>query len=265
MNPIYNRLQKITLKIASRYPEPDFYSDFQQEVSRSENFFSTDPIVTRLKRQVEDLIENDFGHGLAHVTKVALDAGAVILIEGMRRNWPEKKIEHFMRLVQCAGLLHDIMRKEKNHAIKGAAAAEKILADYPFAPGDITCISNAIRNHEAFGVRAKTGSEADDLVSDSLYDSDKFRFGPENFTHTVWDMIRLMDIPLSKFLSLFPKGMAFLERIKATFRTETGKEYGPQFIEIGLSIGNELFAYIEKEGLAQSCKPSGSPEIAGNK
>jgi len=54
-----------------------------------------------------------------------------------------------------------------------------------------------------------------------------------------------MSFPLGDAISiLFLKG---LERIKQTFRSHAGKRYGPQFIDIGLSIGEELYRVIQKE------------------
>jgi hypothetical protein len=41
--------------------------------------------------------------------------------------------------------------------------------------------------------------------------------------------------------------MEKLETIKTTFRTDTGKKYGPQFIDLGLAIGEELFGVIRSE------------------
>jgi hypothetical protein len=35
--------------------------------------------------------------------------------------------------------------------------------------------------------------------------------------------------------------MKGIEKIKETFRTATGKRYGPEFIDQGLAIGNALF------------------------
>jgi len=41
--------------------------------------------------------------------------------------------------------------------------------------------------------------------------------------------------------------MERLTKIRNTFRTDTGKKYGPQFIDIGLAIGEELFDVINTE------------------
>ena len=42
----------------------------------------------------------------------------------------------------------------------------------------------------------------------------------------------------------YPRGMESLEKIKTTFRTETGKQYGPQFLDLGLAIGQQLHDVI---------------------
>lgn len=41
-------------------------------------------------------------------------------------------------------------------------------------------------------------------------------------------------------MARYPKGMAGLEKIKMTFRSQTGKKFGPQFIDLGLTIGRKL-------------------------
>jgi hypothetical protein len=48
-------------------------------------------------------------------------------------------------------------------------------------------------------------------------------------------------------MARYPKGMQGIARIKSTFRTPTGKKYGPQFIDIGLAIGKELYDVIKAE------------------
>jgi hypothetical protein len=54
-------------------------------------------------------------------------------------------------------------------------------------------------------------------------------------------------MPIRKFVHLYPRGIAFLEKIKATFRTPTGRKYGPQFIDLGLSVGEDIYQYIRRE------------------
>jgi hypothetical protein len=48
-------------------------------------------------------------------------------------------------------------------------------------------------------------------------------------------------------MARYPQGMASLEKIKTTFRTETGRQYGPQFLDLGLAIGQKLHDLILSE------------------
>ena len=85
------------------------------------------------------------------------------------------------------------------------------------------------------------------LLSDSLYDADKFRWGPDNFTDTLWRMVTFSHMPMSDFITHYPKGLEGLSRIRDTFRTPTGKIYGPEFIDLGLAIGKKLYEVILAE------------------
>jgi hypothetical protein len=44
----------------------------------------------------------------------------------------------------------------------------------------------------------------------------------------------------------FPEGMVGISGIKKTFRTETGKIYGPEFIELGLKIGEKIYQFLKE-------------------
>jgi HD superfamily phosphodiesterase len=68
-------------------------------------------------------LEDDFGHGLKHALKVAADAGALSLIEGRRAGYAETRIQRISIVSQATGLLHDIHRKQKDHAVEGARYA----------------------------------------------------------------------------------------------------------------------------------------------
>lgn len=247
MNPVYNRIRFRAVEIASRYPPVTFYADHMDQVDYSLDLFMTDPVIGRLRRHVSENIDNDFGHGMAHAVKVALDAGVLVAVEMHGREPGGADLAHRVRMAHCAGLLHDIQRKHQDHAAQGALYAGPVLESYGFEAADIADICVAIGNHEAFKAVAECRSDAGGLLSDCLYDADKFRMGPENFTHTVWEMLSFSDVPVSRFMALYPKGMAFLDRIRHTFRSPTGKAYGPRFIDLGLAIGDELYECIRAE------------------
>jgi hypothetical protein len=247
MKLIYARIRKEALQIVSRYPSPDFYKDHFSSNELSRHYFETNPFTIQLRAFVARQLEDDFGHGLEHALKVAMDAGALMIIENKLTGSSNDVINRRVILVQCAALLHDIKRKQENHAVKGAAYARKVLKEYPFDPDEIEDICRAIQNHEAFKNNVKSETLQGSLISDCLYDADKFRWGPDNFRDTVWKMVTFFKIPVVKFMELYPDGMEKIAKVKHTFRTGTGKKYGPQFIDIGLAIGEELFDFINIE------------------
>ncbi|MFO7839625.1 MAG: HD domain-containing protein [Desulfosalsimonadaceae bacterium] len=244
---VIEQLRQQARKIAARQPQAAFYRDCSREVKISEKYFRTDPVAGCLYSFVAGAVDNEYGHGLAHARLVALDAAAIVAVECRREGFSDATASRRMQLAHCAGLLHDIERRKKYHARQGAAYARRVLSVYPFAEDEVADICTAIANHEAFGEFEEMPTISCKMLSDCLYDSDKFRFGPDNFTHTVWDMVELSGISLERFASLYPRGIEFLEKIRYTFRSPTGKKYGPQFIDIGLAIGEQLYHYMKNE------------------
>ena len=244
LDAVYLEIRQIARQIAARYPQPDFYGDYRVEVSDSLRCFQSETVILRLREEMAACLDDDFGHGMGHVEKVSLDAGVLALVESRKGGQGRRQTHRNLLMAQCAGLLHDICRKEKSHAEKGARRARGILNAYPLSPDEVANVCTAIRNHEAFTRSAHAPAAPAGLISDCLYDADKFRWGPDNFIHTIWDMVAFVNPPLERFVGHYPKGMALLKRIRPTFRTETGRRYGPQFIDVGIAIGEELYAII---------------------
>lgn len=244
MQSIYARLREQARQIVASFPSPDFYQDQSPAYDYSSHFFKTDPEIRKLCRFVGDSLDDDFGHGLQHAIKVTIDAGALMNIEGQAAGYSESVLDRQTQIVQCAGLLHDTMRKKKNHSKHSADYARIVLKDYSLSYDEIEDVCRAIQNHEAFKAPVPIDTAHGVLISDCLYDADKFRWGPDNFTDTLWDMVSFLNPPLSKFMDRYPQGMQSLKKIKATFRTATGKQYGPQFLDLGLAIGKQLHDLI---------------------
>lgn len=247
MQPIYHQIRQRARQIILRHPTPDFYRDQALACETSRRLFDSNPVIEKLLVFVEKTLENDFGHGLIHAVKVAYDAGSLVYIEARHQSADPEHLSRLVCLVQSAGLLHDIKRKQKDHATRSAAHAKKLLKKYPFSSEEISHICRAIQNHEAFKDYDDADTPEGRLISNSLYDADKFRWGPDNFHDTLWDMVSYFNPPLAKFIDGYPQGMKKLGTIKKTFRTATGKKYGPQFIDLGLAIGEELYAVIKTE------------------
>jgi hypothetical protein len=121
-----------------------------------------------------------------------------------------------------------------------------MLQEFSIFPEKGDYIVKAISNHEAFVEPERIYSPVGQILSDALYDADKFRWGPDNFTHTLWQMLRSSRARIIPLIRRFPKGMEGISSIKETFRTETGKIYGPEFIELGLKIGGEIYQFLQE-------------------
>ena len=234
------KAKKLARQIARSIEIPRFYREKMREVERSRRLFRSSPFVREcliLVREREDRI----GHGIVHVRKVAIDAGAISLIE----NGPVLPIPEVRRMVllaHIAGALHDIRRMENDHARVSAGEATKLLAIFDLSAHEVAAITGAIGNHEAFRPADPLKDPAARFLSDALYDADKFRWGPDNFTEMLWDMVEYRKVSLDAVLTRFIKGMEGIKRIRDTFRTCTGKIYGPDFIDRGIEIGMKFYA-----------------------
>ena len=239
--------RSIACRIADGYGRPRFYSECKNQATLSRNIYTTHPLVASFSSLIQDR-EDDFGHGSFHSEMVALDAAAIVAVERGFENLETVTADDMMLMVSAhtAGLLHDIRRKEKRHAQAGARAAEEILEDTELAGVWQGRIVVAIRNHEAFQEQIPVEDEEGRLLSDALYDADKFRWGPDNFTKTLWDMLEYAGIAVSSMLRRYHKSLDGIIHIKDTFRTDTGRKYGPEFIDQGLAIGEEIYRRLRE-------------------
>lgn len=253
MDFMLEEIKKMAREIVDKSPIPSFYREYGSLIDKSGKFFDENRLIVKIKDDVFETLENNFGHGFGHAKKVAIETGVIFVIE-MSKNKDFKDIEYLLTIAQIAGLLHDICRKEKNHAKKGALYASNYLPLVLKNEKSIKSIVHAISNHEAFCNNATDSPSFEACVlSDSLYDSDKFRWGPDNFSHMIWAMLEYSDITAPQFLSGYKSGINSLHRIRDTFRSDTGKQYGPEFIDTGIEIGERLYRRINDKFDLKSC------------
>ena len=245
MDDIYEEMIAASRIIAAYFPQPRFYVSCREPLNLSHSLFDEDAQVMKCRTLALGELKDDLGHGIDHSKKVALEAGALAYIEGEGLSLSESLRREACLLAQIAGLLHDLRRGEKDHAKVSAFAASRILQELSIFPEKGEYIVQAIANHEAFVEPKRIESPAGQMISDALYDADKFRWGPDNFTHTLWQMLRSSGACIAPLIRRFPKGMRGISRIKETFRTETGKIYGPEFIELGLKIGEKIYQFLQ--------------------
>jgi hypothetical protein len=245
MPDIYDEMIAACGKIAASFPAPSFYTRCAPALDFSRALFVKEDIIGRCREIVRRRLENNLGHGMEHAETVALEAGALANLEAEGLTIPAEKKREASVLAQIAGLLHDVRRNEKDHAQAGAEEAAKILEEFSITRENARDVAAAIANHEAFTEPRRIDSGVGRIISDSLYDADKFRWGPDNFTTTLWYMLRSRQAPIVRMIRRYSKGMQGIERIKNTFRTEAGKTYGPEFIDLGLRIGERIYEYLQ--------------------
>jgi len=242
----YRKAREMAERFAAEAGVPLFYREGEGAVDLSRELFSSETMAREAVRIIAGQ-DDPIGHGLAHVQKVAVDAGAIILLED-GRPWEDEELRRITLLTHLAGVLHDIRRTERQHAQRGAEEAARVLGPFALIEEERRAITLAIRNHEAFQPHEEPEDQAARLISNALYDADKFRWGPDNFTETLWAMLAPRRIPLNVVLPRFLHGLDSLRKIRETFRTETGRLYGPDFIDRGLVIGHRLYTALTASG-----------------
>jgi hypothetical protein len=231
---------------AALLPEstPTFYRDFEAELAWARETFFTHPLALRCQDDVLPFLNDRYGHGTTHAKKVAIEAGAIALAEGLPLGIMEAR--HLGLLAILAGLLHDVCRLEGDHAHRGADLALIILRDYPLTDEHRTMVAEAIRCHEAFRDIPLPLDEEARIVAGALYDADKFRWGPDNFVTTLWEICNYQEWDICQIADRFPAGLQMIASIRDTFRTPTGQTYGPEFIDLGLTMGKHLYQKIQQ-------------------
>jgi hypothetical protein len=241
---IYRTLKETAVRAGEKLGIPSFYDACRQELAISGSSFSESAVIRRCRSYINEARLHP-AHGIYHCEKVAVEAGALVQVERMNYGNGGPDTKELMLCAQIAGLLHDITRNAKDHTVTGSIEAALILRHFDLSEIHKRYIIAAIRNHEAFKEVLPCGDEQGRLVSDCLYDADKFRWGPDNFITTLWLITEYSGMRPETLHSVFREKMEVIARIRDTFRTGTGKKYGPEFIDIGIEIGNEIYRELD--------------------
>jgi hypothetical protein len=228
--------------VAAR-PLPAFSMDCAEELSHANSMFFDNPLMLRLQADALAFLNEACGLGVEHGKRVAIDAAAIVLAEPSDLSPDERR--RLALLAEMAGLLHDSLRYEDDHAEKGADLCLRLLRGYPLESEERIWIARAVALHESPLHIAEDGPVGARLLAGAVHDADRFRFGPDIFSATLWELCECDEWPLEKIAQKFPEGPAMAARFKDSFRTVQGSSYGPALIDEGLAIAEgcrRLFA-----------------------
>ena len=243
-------LRRQARRMASLQPIPAFYMDCAVELQFAWDMFFDHPLILRLQEDCLPFLYDDYGHGVEHAKKVAIEAAAIVIAEAGPTD-PERA-RRLAKLALLAGLLHDICRLEADHAARGAEVAQIILQDYPLPAADKAAVVRAVACHEAFTALPASPDQDADLLAGALYDADKFRWGPDNFGTTLWEICDYQEWPLDEVARRFPEGVERIRQVAGTFRTATGRACGPEFIDLGLGLAQDLYRLLRDAAAARA-------------
>ncbi|CCO23178.1 hypothetical protein [Maridesulfovibrio hydrothermalis] len=256
MNKLLIELKQEAKALASAQPVPVFYRDLETQLEFARDMFFDHPLVIRLQEDVLPFLYDEYAHGVYHSKKVAIEAGAIVLKEG-GDDLPADRVRELVLLAQFCGLLHDSCRLDEDHALRGAETSRVILKNYPLSERSKDLIAESIARHEAFKPEQPIENDLElTILSGALYDADKFRWGPDNFSTTLWEICDYEDWTVAEVIEKFPKGLKIIQSIESTFRTETGKKYGPEMIAQGINIGDAIYDKLTE--LSKNPKYSGN-------
>ncbi|MFO7596021.1 MAG: HD domain-containing protein [Desulfocurvibacter africanus] len=244
MSNVLSGFKREARKIASSLGAPKFYIACAADYDISHEHFFDNPIIFRLREDVIPFLYDDYGHGIEHSKNVAIDAGAIVLAESKEQD--RDGVRRMVLLAQVAGLLHDVCRLDLDHARHSAETSRSILASYPLSDEDRDIVAYAIANHENTGPVESAGDQIRQTVSDALHDADVFRWGPDHFVTTLWEICDYQDWPISATIERFPTAMERAAARAAGLRTATGRTYGPDLMERGLIVGRRMYALMRE-------------------
>lgn len=244
MDPRIPELKRRARELAAGRPQPAFMLDCAEEISHASELFFDHPLILKLQGDALGFLNEPCGVGVEHGKRVAIDAAALVLAEPCGLGAEERR--RLALLAEMAGLLHDALNHEEDHAEKGADLCLRILRGYDLTSEERIWIAQAVALHEAPLAVEEAGPVPARLLSAALHDADCFRFGPDIFNTVLWELCDCAEWPLARMATAFGEGLARAEQCLSHLRTEQGRRYGPGLIQEGLALGKEHLRALER-------------------
>lgn len=247
--------------LAAEIGRPRFERDYALRLSCARDMFFEHPMVLRLQEDLLPFLYDDYGHGVEHAKRVALDTATIVLAEAEVLGLDMGMARRLALLGELSGLLHDVCRVETDHPRRGAELARMILAEYELSNAEVEAIALSVKVHEEFrpapelrpellpdqrqgDVRHEDSSTV--LLAAALHDADIFRWGPDFFVTTLWEICDYEDWSNEEILSRFEPAMEHIRSLGATLRTSVGRTYGPEILDIGLRLAPRILVQARR-------------------
>lgn len=230
-------LKRRARDLAASRAQSAFSLECAEELTCARDLFFDHPLVLRLQGDALGFLNEACGLGVEHGKRVAMDAAALILAEPSGLSTDERR--RLAVLAEMAGLLHDALRYEDEHAEKGADLCLRILRGYAISPEERLWIAGAVAGHEDGSLEFKDTSESARLLAGAVHDADVFRYGPDIFSTILWELCECDEWPLARIAATFPEGVLRAQALEGSFRTEGGRRYGPSLLAEGMSLAEE--------------------------
>ncbi|MBU1228873.1 MAG: hypothetical protein KKA55_12755 [Proteobacteria bacterium] len=214
-----------------------FSLECAEELTHAGDIFFDHPLLLRLQGDALGYLNEACGLGVEHGKRVAMDAAALVLAEPSGLSPEERR--RVAVLAAMAGLLHDALRHEENHAEMGADLCLRILRGYAISPEERLWIAGAVAGHEGLEPQGLNVPESARLLAGAVHDADVFRFGPDIFVTILWELCECDEWPLERIARRFPEGVRRARALENSFRTEGGRRYGPLLLAEGLALAEE--------------------------
>ncbi|MBA4356745.1 MAG: hypothetical protein C0405_03345, partial [Desulfovibrio sp.] len=218
-------LKRRARDLAGSRAQSAFSLECAEELTHAGDIFFDHPLLLRLQGDALGYLNEACGLGVEHGKRVAMDAAALVLAEPSGLSPDERR--RLAVLAEMAGLLHDALRHEDNHAEKGADLCLRILRGYAISPEERLWIAGAVARHEDGDPQPGDAPESARLLAEAVHDADAFRFGPDIFATILWELCECDEWPLERIAGQFPEGLRRARGLADSFRTEGGRRYGP--------------------------------------
>ncbi len=238
-------LLKVSRTIIANAPS-DFHRALADEIVYSRESFFDHPLIIDLQDDVLPFLYEDPGHGVEHSKKVAIDASALVLKEGVNR-FSSASLRNMAFIAQIAGLLHNVCRQDKRQTDKCSDLALILLREKSLTNMDRTIIFDAIAFNEADTEDFSDAPEAV-LVRHALHDADMLRWGYDPLSTSLWELYGTSFVSFKEVEAALDTSVERNTANMDAFLTPTARQFGADLLHFGIHAAQELKKHVATLG-----------------